>query len=190
VTNDGFLYPMRPVVPRVLPPTPADFLIQPKYDGWNVVVSEGRIWTRRGKEITAWTGDWGFDPAPSHPINGELLAVAGDTVVGHADIQGIRTGRRRARLVAFDVMVEGPGLEERLEMLRDAVGTGMHIAPTTDLGPTGTWPQTNRELDEALAAGHEGLMLKRRGSLYHPGRHAGIVTHDWLKMKAPAGPAV
>jgi ATP-dependent DNA ligase len=185
VSEAAFLFPMRPTVPRVLPPTPRGFLVQPKYDGWNVVVGGGRVWTRRGNEITGWCADWGFDPAPRHPINGELLAVVEGVVADHAHIQGIRTGRCRPLLVAFDVMVEGPGLEERLAMLPDLAGEGAHVAPTTEPGPT--WAEVNLLLEGAKAEGHEGLVLKRRGSLYHPGRHGPVLSEDWLKLKVPAG---
>lgn len=185
--HTGFLFPMRPSVPRALPPTPGGFLVQPKFDGWNVVVSGGRIWTRRGNDITGWCDDWGFDPAPRHPLNGELLAIVGDEAVGHTQIQGIRTGRCRPRVMAFDVMVEGPVLEERLAMLPGLSGGSMLPVETTDSGPGATWDDVNRQLEAAWKQGHEGLVLKRRGSLYYPSRDVGIVTPDWLKLKVPAG---
>lgn len=177
---------MRPCVPRMLPATPADYLMQTKYDGWNVVIADGHVWTRHGKEITHWCSDWGFELAPPTPINGELQALEEGRLASRADIQGIRTGRCRAIVRAFDVMCEGPGLEQRLQMLREHATGAMTMASTVDPVLEGKdWADVNDWLAAVKADGHEGLVLKRRGSLYLPGREASIISDDWLKLKVP-----
>ena len=208
----GFRFPMRPSVPRQLPATPHEFLVQGKYDGWNVVIADGHVWTRHGNDITGWCARWGFDAGPPWPVNGELLAVDDDGVAARTDIQGIRTGRCRPHVVAFDLMLEGVPIDERLQRLHELLGIpspavlglqawAAHMAITPDAGaaalsaaPTAdpalensTWADLNRCLDAAHAAGREGLMLKRKGSAYHVSREVSIVTEDWLKMKVRAG---
>lgn len=183
-SDSTFLFPMRPSVPRMLPSVPDDYLVQAKYDGWNIVVNGGRVWTRRGKDITPWRQDWGFDLDPRHPVNGELLAEADGEVAARAAIQGIRTGRCRPRVVAFDVILDGPALEERLDIVRHLASGAMQPAPTTDLRGA-SWDDVNLMLEEAKAQGHEGLVLKRKGSRYVTSREVCIVTEDWLKVKVP-----
>jgi ATP-dependent DNA ligase len=182
----SFLYPMRPSVPRMLPATPDDYLVQPKYDGWNVVVHAGHIWTRHGNDITSWCLNWGFDLAPQYPVNGELLARTGDVTAERADIQGIRNGRCRPYLLAFDLMLEGPPIEQRLSLLRALAAGNLAPVPTTDPSQTGaTWQEVNTWLAQARHCGKEGLILKKKGSLYSTSRETSIVTADWLKLKVP-----
>jgi ATP-dependent DNA ligase len=83
-------------------------------------------------------------------------------------------------------MVEGPTLEERLQRLTALAAGRMQVAATVDpmhLG--GTWTHVNQLLAETQADGHEGLILKRRGSLYQPSREVSVLTEDWLKLKVP-----
>jgi len=174
-------------VPKMLPAGPDDFLVQAKYDGWNTVVFEGHVWTRRGNDITSWCHDWGFDLAPQSPVNGELLAEADGEPGERTDIPGIRTGRCLPRVVAFDLMLEGPPIEERLASLLELTCGRMEPAPTTDPEQTdATWKDINLLYEEARARGHEGLLLKRKRSPYHTSRETSIVTADWLKLRVPA----
>ena len=148
---------MRPSVPRVLPPAPDDYLLQIKYGGWNVVINEGHVWTRHGKEITFWCADWGFDLGPEYPVNGELLARVDNTTSHRSDIPGIRTGRCRPFVLAFDLMLEGPPIEERLHMLQGLASDAMEPALTTDpLQDNATWGEVNLMLEDVKAKGHEG----------------------------------
>lgn len=134
--DPSFLFPMHPSVPRMLPAVPDDY---------HIVVNGGRVWTRRGKDITPWRQDWGFDLNPRHPVNGELLAEADSELAARADIQGLRTGRCRPRVAAFDVMLAGPPLEERLGMVRHLASGAMQPAPTKDLRGA-SWDDVNRLL--------------------------------------------
>lgn len=178
-----FLFPMRPTTPRVLPRTPARFLVQTKFDGWNVVVTGGRVWTRHGNDITGWVEDWGFDLRPPHPVNGELVTDGGE----RRNIPSIKTGMFRPRLMAFDLMVEGPPIEERLEMLLELEDGA--LVPAMTLDPVGlrqlSWRWVNETLETVKAMGHEGLVLKRKGSPYHVSDVISVVTTDWLKVKVP-----
>ncbi len=180
----SFLFPMRPSVPRTLPATPADYLIQTKYDGWNIVINEGRVWTRRGKDITSWCADWGFELEPKYPVNGELVAEADDTTAHRTDIPGIRSGRCRPLVMAFDLMLEGPPIEERLCMLTAlAAGSMTPVTTTNPLRMDACWKDVNILLENAKTDGHEGLVLKRKQSTYFVSREISIITPDWLKLK-------
>ena len=183
----SFLFPMRPSVPKVLPATPDDYLVQTKYDGWNIVINEGHVWTRRGNDITSWCADWGFDLAPEHPVNGELIAEVDGVPAQRPDIAGIRSGRCLPRVLAFDLMLEGPPLEERLDMLAALAAGSMTAVETTDpLQTEASWDDINAMLAQEKQGGREGLVLKRKGSTYQVSKEVSIITPDWLKMKVPA----
>ena len=182
----SFLFPMRPSVPKVLPATPDDYLVQTKYDGWNIVIDEGHVWTRRGNDITSWCAEWGFDLAPEHPVNGELIAEQDGVPAQRPDIAGIRTGRCLPRVLAFDLMLEGPPIQERLDMLASLADGRMTAVETTDPRRTNAcWDDINALLAAAKERGHEGLMLKKKGSTYAVSHEISIITPDWLKLKVP-----
>ena len=182
----SFLFPMRPSVPKVLPATPDDYLFQTKYDGWNIVINDGHVWTRRGNDITSWCADWGFDLAPEYPVNGELIAEVDGVPAQRPDIAGIRTGRCLPRVLAFDLMVEGPPIEERLDLLRELAAGRMTAVETTDpVSIAASWTDINARLTEVKEAGHEGLVLKKKGSTYFVSHETSIITPDWLKVKVP-----
>jgi len=178
-----FLFPMRPSTPRVLPESPAEFLVQEKVDGWNVVVNGGRVWTRHGHDITSWCSNWRFDLNPPWPVNGELVAVGGQ----RKDVPSIKSGKFEPRLHAFDVMLEGVPLEERLEMVDEwAEGDAWPILTWDPLEEGGGWGWVNLVLEIVKANGLEGLVLKRKGSPYHVSQEISVVSPDWLRMLVPA----
>ncbi len=89
--------------------------------------------------------------------------------------------------VAFDLLAQGdeflidaPLLDrrERLALLITPA-PNVHVAPFTRLPDPPTAEALHDQFETARAAGHEGLMLKRTDSAYHPGRRG----KWWLKLK-------
>ena len=173
---------MRPTAPRELPPTPEGWIFQLKYNGWNVIINKGRIYTRRGNDITEWLDDWGFPLDWDVPLNGELTAHLG----GLKDVASIKTKKFEPRIDVFDVMVEGMLLEERLELMKKLVGdTYFGLVPAVTFRWK-SWERANMELAYFKGTGHEGLVLKREGSPYVIGSEISVISPDWLKFKVPA----
>lgn len=79
-----------------------------------------------------------------------------------------------------DFLIDAPLLERR-ERLAQTVVPGAHVqtAPFTRLGEPPSAEQLHEHFERARAQGHEGLMLKRTDSPYHPGRRG----KWWLKLK-------
>jgi ATP-dependent DNA ligase len=173
---------MRPSVPRVLPPTPEEFIAQIKYDGWNVVVNKGHVYTRHGQDITSWVDDWHFPLEWEMPLNGELTVIGGE----RHDIPGLRTGRCRPRVHVFDIMVEDIPLEERLNWIDDNINVKYGGAWAAVHRKFSSWEVANADLQYLKNCGYEGLVLKKLGSRYHVGSEMSVVTPDWLKLKVPA----
>lgn len=170
------LYPMRPRTPLVLPPSPEEFWVQWKYNGWNVVIpGDGTAWTRHGNEITDWRCWEGVNLHLDFPLNVELCAESGRL----EDVPGLRNGSKRPMRVVHDFMLENVPIEDRLPLFT-SLDDSWTIANTVGRG---SWEGINEEFDLSLAAGHEGLVLKRKGSSYVVGQVASVSSPDWLRLR-------
>jgi len=174
-------------------------LLEYKLDGARVQIhkdgGEVRVYSRKGNEVTAAVPEIveavGALSAASIVLDGETLALAGD---GHP--LPFQTTMRR-----FGRHQDDPALRESLpltffcfdclalggETLIDRPTLERHAALAESLPPGLIIPRTTAEepeqaaafLRQALAAGHEGLMVKDREAAYAAG---GRGSH-WLKIK-------
>lgn len=165
---------VKEIVKRV---EPEDLVVEKKFDGWLVQVVSGRIYSRRGIELTAnfipiavaakkldgvhWIGElvyWGPDGRMSEP---EVTSIAGtddpaDAAAKMAKLPG------RFQIMAFDILAdEGIDIshmpfEERREILEKVIPTGRFIAHSP-LYPFARW---KKAYDDALAEGGEGAVFK------------------------------
>ncbi len=128
-------------------------------------------------------------------LDGELLAVQGDTVLPFNALQ-TRLGRRAptpsvmaATPVAFmafdllcwgdDVFLEAPYTERRARLTQVRVDHQLtRVAPSTVMHGI---DDVEMAFTQARARGHEGLVVKALGAPYTPGRRG----REWLKIKRP-----
>lgn len=128
-------------------------------------------------------------------IDGELVAHRNGRVLPFRYLQA-RLQRKTVTpdLVAevpvafmcFDILAAGEEflldapLVERRQRLSRMISNSEHVnvASATDLGSTAS-DAIERRFEDARARGHEGLVLKRTDSPYHPGRRG----KWWLKLK-------
>ena len=181
---------------------PADYVAEWKWDGIRVqAVSERgqrRLYTRTGDDISASFPDvveaMDFEGA----IDGELLVLRDGALASFGDLQQ-RLNRKTvdakqlanfpAGIRAYDLMLDGEeDLRGQAFMRRRArleafvarlKTTRIDLSP---LQPFSTWEELAAlRLDppEGDARLSEGLMLKRRDSIYEPGRPKG----PWFKWK-------
>ena len=174
--------------------------LEDKYDGVRCQLHKagGRIslYSRDLKDITATfreVADKFRAVAQDFILDGELLAMRGETVLPFADLQK-RLGRREPDLfmgeevpisfVAFDLLwLNGAGFlarplqERRSELEKLATESGaFRLARITQVN---TAEEIDQAFDAARARGNEGLMIKNPQSHYVPGRR-GLA---WLKLK-------
>lgn len=134
--------------------TVADPVFEPKWDGWRAVACGGRVWSRRGVDLTRYLPDLAPVLAARLPadavLDGEL--VAWDVGSGRLDFAGLqarltagtRIGavakRRPVQLVCFDLLavsgndLRGRPLAERrttLEGLLSGVGPPISLCQQT-----------------------------------------------------------
>ncbi len=184
---------------------PENWWVEDKYDGIRsqAHVDNGRvmIFSRGMEEVT------GAFPELSEAmrsidgravIDGEILAWRNDRALAFTVLQQ-RIARKKVTdtmrasipvvFVAYDLLyrdgkmlVDVP-IEERRTLLEAAFG---HLPSPLLISPQFTAKSTDdvdRYFEQARARGNEGLVLKRFGSVYEPGRRSGT----WQKVKRPYG---
>lgn len=185
-------------------PEGPDWVFEPKYDGVRVLafVESGsvRLVTRNGRdkarqfpEVVETLSALASRVRRSLVLDGEIVALARgkaarfqalQTRVHLEDAKSLAKEAERtpAALIVFDLLVDGSDdlldepwstRRERLERL-----LGDHTSPQLRLSEftTGNAPAMLRR---AQAKGWEGIIAKRKGSLYRPGKRS----HEWLKLK-------
>jgi DNA ligase 1 len=186
-------------------PSPDQWIVEDKYDGIrsHVHIEHGlvRIYSRGMDDITGSFPE--IVEAFAHwketvILDGELLAWRENRALSFNMLQQ-RIARKKVRashrsdipivFMAYDLLLENNRLlldapfEERrnlLETLFDGAGLPLLISPQHNV-------QSREEIEQLFLAarerGNEGLLLKRRGSRYEPGKRSGA----WHKVKRPYG---
>jgi bifunctional non-homologous end joining protein LigD len=183
------LPPMLATLVDEAPADEANWIVERKYDGYRAIcaLSNGRVamWTRNALDLSARF------PAIARSLS---QIVVGDAIVdgeiavldanGVPKFELIQQGKNQeAVFFAFDLLrldgedLRGRKIEERRDLLRSLFSnTAANLRVTEELQP----PITEAR-DRSGKDGWEGVMLKRRASVYEKGR-----SHEWLKLKAHA----
>ncbi len=179
---------------------PADFVAEWKWDGIRVqAVREGgetRLYSRTGDEISAAFPDVAAGLDFEGAVDGELLVIRDGVVAPFGDLQQ-RLNRKAASarlmqdypagILAYDLLAEGeadlrnlPLTERRMRLERLAAGSGGERLGLSPLLEYADWDELAAlRADPPVGAAAEGVMLKRRDSLYVAGRPKG----PWFKWK-------
>jgi DNA ligase 1 len=186
-------------------PSPEQWIVEDKYDGIrsHVHIDHGhvRIYSRGLEDVTGSFPEiveafarWKVNAI----LDGELLAWRDDRALNFNMLQQ-RIARKKVRashrneipvvFMAYDLLFEGNQLllslpfeerRSRLEALLQNAGLPLLLSPQRHV-------QSREEIDALFHAarerGNEGLLLKRRGSIYEPGKRSGA----WYKVKRPYG---
>jgi bifunctional non-homologous end joining protein LigD len=181
---------------RSLPPDAGEWTAEVKWDGMRAIaaVAEGqvRLWSRTGRDVTAVYPELGVLAGAGRTtlvLDGEIVALTG----ARPDFS--RLQRRMlasgppaslldavpVTLILFDVLRIG-----RRDLLRNpyaqrrALLDGLGIAVTGTVQVPPAFPGDAAALLRVTrAGGYEGIMLKRPGSAYTPGRRS----RDWQKIR-------
>ena len=160
-----------------------DWLLEPKLDGLRCIA------VRNGPDVTLFSRNrLSFNarfpsvvealshlPATNFVIDGEIVGM----VAGRPDFGALQQGAAPAQLWAFDLPwllgrdLRHLPIEDRKALLGQTVTEDAHLrlVPALEGDP-------GRLFEEACRAGWEGLVAKRSGSRYTPGRSS-----DWRKLK-------
>lgn len=166
-------------------PTGAGWVFEPKWDGYRVLITvkggETTLASRTGSDLTERFAVVARAAAlavktPDAVLDGEVCAFDED---GKASFGALQRGDGTLAVVLFDLLeADGETLleaplatrRERLEELVDTAVDGVVLSPSFGDGPA--------LLAAAEEQGLEGVMAKRVGSSYRPGRRS----PDWRKV--------
>jgi len=173
-----------------MPPEGPDWIHEVKFDGWRAQVhvndGEATVYSRKGADITrrfrSIRSVVEAIPARSAILDCELVAC------DDAGMPNFRTlmelgNRAPLCLWCFDILhlngvrLMPMPLEQRKAILADLVA----LADTQHLQFSGDFEEPFKLLETCQRMKLEGIVSKRRGSSYQPGR-----TRDWLKIKTAA----
>jgi DNA ligase 1 len=188
---------------EILPDGHGSVLVEEKYDGIRAQVHKSatgvKVFSRTLDQIVEFPElDVFFAKLPGELIlDGEILAWHGSRPLPFTELQK-RLGRKQldlwlqheipVRFAAFDLLYQNGTLllEETLEQRR---GRLEKLLPPGDSSPIYTAAAIRcdsvsaiqQAFQDSLAAGHEGIVVKRPESLYTPGRRG----RSWFKLKEP-----
>ena len=170
---------------RPRPASLAGWVCEPKLDGWRAIVQvvEGnvRVTSRNGHDLT--------DRVPSvQKLAGhDGLVLDGELVHGDGSMDSFygllgALHRGSACFVAFDVLATAERvLVHRPYEDRRAALTSLDL-PSVGVVPSFPADDVEHVLSVCEQAGMEGVVLKRRQSVYRPGQRSS----DWRKAKCAA----
>ena len=175
---------------------PHEWLIEDKFDGMRSQIhfDNGRvqIYTRGLDEVTTSFPDiseaLGAVPG-SAILDGEILAWRDGRALSFTVLQQ-RLQRKKITqsiiesvpvvFVAYDILYRNGVLllDQPLEARRELL-LGIEPGPRLLISKSRPAENLDSEFEQARLRGNEGLVLKRKGSLYEPGRRGGA----WMKLK-------
>lgn len=156
------------------------YWISEKYDGVRAYWDGSRLLSRRGNVFHA--PDWFTRDLPDQPLDGELWIGRERFAELSGAVRRLEprdSDWRKIRFMVFDMPWQDRPFSERLKMLRSTVNdAGIEHLVLVEQRAATDHQQLMHQLDEVIARGGEGLMLKRGDGLYRAGR-----SRDLLKVK-------
>jgi bifunctional non-homologous end joining protein LigD len=187
-SSPAFVIPMAAVAVKQLPEG-EEWFYEVKFDGYRALVIKDGAWveiqSRNHKNLTAMyptvTSAASRLGANQAVIDGEIVAL---DERGRPAFQALqhRSSHLEHQIVfyAFDVLhvegcdITGEPIEKRRALLPKLVGTNPVIRISAELPGS-----ASKVIDAVRSLGLEGVIAKRRGSVYQPDERSS----DWLKLK-------
>lgn len=157
----------------------ANYRVSEKLDGVRAYWDGRQLVSRQGNVFAAPA--WFVAKFPAQPLDGELWLGRGrfDELSGIVRQNLPHEGWRQVRFMVFDVPASDAVFDERLAQLHTQVkNSGSEFLAVVEHTPASTHKMLMAQLDDIVAKGGEGLMLRRGDSLYRAGR-----TGDLIKVK-------
>lgn len=165
------------------------WVVEPKADGWRAQVAfdvDGlRVWTRQGRDITSKVPELAAiaEVGVECVLDGEVVTGAG-LPADFYPLAGLISSRRRSSMltfVAFDILrLNGRSLLDYEHAARRRLLE--RLVRLSDGALTSVATFDGEDLDDVLASCEqlemEGVVVKRRTSVYRPGRRS----VDWRKV--------
>ena len=170
-------YPPKPTafLPNEEDFNPLEWIGQPKYRGWRAVVNNDNDVFTRHKNVVPIKPSYKSTGFKVYQLDGEIINPKDQTE--YAVRRAVKDGTWKLEI--FDVFIPGHNftLVDRINILR----VDFDIWPI--LFPINKYNDMFRLRDECKAAGYEGVVLKRKDSLYKISQHVSIIDPDWIKLR-------
>ena len=153
-----------------------EWIAQPKYRGWRVVIPSSNIVYTRHRNVVpievSYKPEWEIG---EYQLDGEIINPQRHTEYGVR--RAILDGTWQLKI--FDIFVQGKDytLDERIRLLN----TYFKIYPLVFY--INTYNDMFYLRDHCKGHGFEGVVIKRRDSLYKISKHISIIDPDWVKLK-------
>lgn len=159
-----------------------DWVIENKFDGVRAVIRDGKLWCRRGNDITSRFPEFVGLEKMKQCYDGEVVAQSGEfnDVSGRMHLRdkfqiGLRSKMNPAIFMAFDLPDAQGDNEARREMLvKTKCPVWMQIAEQFEIVE---FPVLWKDI---LANTQEGVVVKRKDAMYVQGSRSS----GWRKVKA------
>src|SRR4030095_8611037 len=188
----GFMEPMLARSVSELPTDNKEWLYEIKLDGYRCLIGKSSnkvtLWSRRGNTFTKQfplIAQAANGLEPDTLIDGEIVAMDDDGRVSFNLLQHHRSKARAIQFYAFDLLIykarslSGVALETRRELLTEALSTVGDPIRLSEAFETTPADLVRAAKEQSL----EGIIAKRKDSLYEPGKRSGA----WLKYRINRG---
>lgn len=157
-----------------------EYWVSEKLDGVRAYWDGEHLWSRGGHAYQA--PEWFTEGFPSHPLDGELWSGRGTFSALSGVVrksQPIDAEWRNVLYKVFDLPQHDQVFEDRYASLKALVeASDSHYLSLVVQRPVRDHESLMNQLEMVVDEGGEGLMLKRKASIYHGGR-----SDDLLKVK-------
>jgi DNA ligase-1 len=153
-----------------IPSDPSGWWLSIKYDGIRTIWTGSRLITRHGRPIAA--PQWFVAGLPAHRLDGELWKGNQSFNALVSVVQRKDGDWRGARFMVFD-LAEGGTFEDRMKRLEN-IPLPAHAIRVLHRRCDGAADLDATERD-VVAEGGEGLVIRRPGCLYRPGRMGDVI---------------
>lgn len=156
-----------------------EYLVSEKLDGVRAWWTGEALVSRQGNRFAA--PGWFIAALPDQPLDGELWMGRGsfEKLSGIVRQAAPHDGWRQVRFMVFDLPASPLPFEQRLQQLELLINqTHTPWLQLVEHAPAPDHRMLMQQLAEVTRQGGEGLMLRRRNSLYRAGRSG-----DLLKVK-------
>lgn len=157
-----------------------EYWVSEKLDGVRAYWDGEHLWSRGGHVYRA--PEWFTEDFPSHPLDGELWSGRGEFAALSGVVrksQPVSSEWQKVTYKVFDLPARGRPFEDRYARLEALVAAAnSDYLSLVIQRPVRDHESLMTQLQAVVAAGGEGLMLKRKASLYQSGR-----SDDLLKVK-------
>ena len=167
-------YPPRPTTILQQGINPEEWLIQPKYRGWRIVISNNKCFTRKGNLIDIDVSYPKLDF--NYQLDGEIISTEFQTE--HKVRRAIKNGTWKIKI--FDIFIpDKPNLIliDRLKILDALFNIKVEIIPFNNADEIFSILKRMQDL------GYEGIVIKRKDGIYKTSQLGEIVDNNWIKLK-------